>query len=383
MSVFLAIFKKELLLISRDLNALMALFAMPVAFVVIMSLALQDQINGRSTLQLHGVVSVERQTVDTVAMLSELKRNAFLLLEQEKTAKTLFHVHIKENFDAALEVGFEGVSAIDISYEPKLGLREKKLIFAAVSESFARVNVNVIAEQMGMDEGAAETELLKTGVIAETEGTDEVPTPNATQQNVPAWLVFAMFFISIPISNILISEKQQKTLIRLKIMNVSSSVWLCAKLFPYVLINMLQLVLVFAVGVWGLPLLGAQALNMDVSIPGIVLMGLGVSISALGFASLIAMMSKSSEQATMLTGTGSILLGAIGGIMVPSFVMPEFMQQLALASPMGWGLRGFLDLLVYQGGVMSILPEFSVLIGAGLIMMLLSSAIFRMRSEIE
>ncbi len=37
-----SIIKKELLLLSRDIHALAVLFLMPVAFILIMSLALQD-----------------------------------------------------------------------------------------------------------------------------------------------------------------------------------------------------------------------------------------------------------------------------------------------------------------------------------------------------
>ena len=35
--------------------------------------------------------------------------------------------------------------------------------------------------------------------------------------------------------------------------------------------------------------------------------------------------------------------GALGGVMVPKFVMPPFMRELADISPMSWGLEGFLD----------------------------------------
>jgi hypothetical protein len=37
-----AVLKKEILLTMRDIHALMVLFAMPVAFILIMSLALQE-----------------------------------------------------------------------------------------------------------------------------------------------------------------------------------------------------------------------------------------------------------------------------------------------------------------------------------------------------
>ncbi len=50
-------------------------------------------------------------------------------------------------------------------------------------------------------------------------------------------------------------------------------------------------------------------------------------------------------------------MAAIGGIMVPKFVMPAFMQRLAELSPMNWGLEALLGVLLRGGDVASILPQ--------------------------
>ena len=52
--MFLASCKKELLLVVRDLHALLVLFAMPVVFVLIMSLALQEDFSNRGGVVLEG-----------------------------------------------------------------------------------------------------------------------------------------------------------------------------------------------------------------------------------------------------------------------------------------------------------------------------------------
>ncbi|MCG7960684.1 MAG: hypothetical protein JAY69_16655, partial [Candidatus Thiodiazotropha taylori] len=43
-----AVIKKELLLVSRDIHALLVLFLLPIVFILIMSLALQDRMGGES-----------------------------------------------------------------------------------------------------------------------------------------------------------------------------------------------------------------------------------------------------------------------------------------------------------------------------------------------
>src|SRR6185436_3311056 len=65
------------------------------------------------------------------------------------------------------------------------------------------------------------------------------------------------------------------------------------------------------------------------------------SVAAIGWGLFVAVLAKTMEQATVIGGVGNILAAAIGGIMVPRFVMPPAMQSLAELSPMAWALDGF------------------------------------------
>ena len=84
---------------------------------------------------------------------------------------------------------------------------------------------------------------------------------------------------------------------------------------------------------------------------------------------------------TVLGGAGSILLGAIGGIMVPKFLMPEAMQSVSWVSPMAWGLEGFLDVLLRQGGARDVLPEATAMVAFGLAALLVAAELFRRRAD--
>ena len=55
-------------------------------------------------------------------------------------------------------------------------------------------------------------------------------------------------------------------------------------------------------------------------------------------------------------------MGAIGGIMVPKFVMPAVMQKLAALSPMAWGLEGFHSVMLRHGSFADILPSLAQLL---------------------
>jgi ABC-2 type transport system permease protein len=59
-----------------------------------------------------------------------------------------------------------------------------------------------------------------------------VRLPSSVQQNVPAWLIFAMFFVVIPVSSIFIIERQQGTLQRLRAMGLPFRLVLPASCCP-------------------------------------------------------------------------------------------------------------------------------------------------------
>ena len=52
-------------------------------------------------------------------------------------------------------------------------------------------------------------------------GKDEKAVPSTTQHNVPAWALFAMFFIVIPMSGSMIKEREEGSMIRIYTMPVS------------------------------------------------------------------------------------------------------------------------------------------------------------------
>ena len=56
-----------------------------------------------------------------------------------------------------------------------------------------------------------------------------------------------------------------------------------------------------------------------------------------------------------ISGSATATAAAIGGIMVPKFMMPAAMQTLAEFSPMAWGLQGFHTIMLRHGGFADIL----------------------------
>jgi ABC-2 type transport system permease protein len=190
--------------------------------------------------------------------------------------------------------------------------------------------------------------------------------PSSVQQNVPAWLLFAMFFIAIPLSTTWVQERQLGTYSRLRSMGVDANALLLGKLVPYLLITLLQVVLMLAIGVYLVPWLGGDQLTLGHAPLALCLMTLAAGFAAVAYALLVANLVSTSEQATIFTGVANLLMAALGGIMVPRFLMPPTMQTLSHYSPMAWGLQGFLDVFLRGGGLLTVAPHALMLFAFGI-----------------
>lgn len=72
-----------------------------------------------------------------------------------------------------------------------------------------------------------------------------------------------------------------------------------------------------------------------------------------------------------------MLMSAIGGSMIPVFIMPEFMQKIAVLSVNYWGIQGFFDIFWRKLPLIDILPKMFVLFLIGFIMTIISIKLFR------
>ena len=381
MTAFIASLGKELRLLLRDWHALLLLFLMPGAFVVIMSLALAEYFGDNQAVQFKGyLVASETASLASDEFLATLQATDFFDLQKGSLASPLklsdrsFVLQVHEDFEASLDA--PGASGLSLGFAADLGVRERELVRASVQQAFADYYTRLIAYELGYDDDYARDELLRPDFISELPG-DETASPSAVQQNVSGWLIFAMFMIAIPLSTTVIQDRSERTLMRLQTLGASLPAIYLAKLLPYGIVNLLQLALMLALGAWLLPLLGSRGLSLQVNLPALLLMGIATSFVALAVAALVATVARTVEQATVISGGLNILLAAISGIMIPTFLMPPAMQALAALSPMNWALEGFLEVLVRQGAVGDILGHVFSLLLCGLLVGTLATLLLK------
>ena len=180
--------------------------------------------------------------------------------------------------------------------------------------------------------------------------------PNAAQQNVPGYTLFGVFFIAQVLGISILREKQEGTFRRLLIAPVPRAALLIGKLLPYYLVNLIQVALMFTVGV----IVFGMTLGNDWM--ALIVITLAASAASTGLGLLVASVGRTPEQIGGLSSLLVITLAALGGVMVPSFVMPPFMQTLSKISPHAWALAGYQDVIVRGLDTMAVMPEVGALL---------------------
>lgn len=186
--------------------------------------------------------------------------------------------------------------------------------------------------------------------------------PNSVQHNVPAWTLFAIFFIIVPLSINIVKEKSQGTFVRLRTNPVSYATVLGGKTVLYLAVCLIQFVLMLLVGVYFLPAIGLPQLDISGKLPLLFVVAFFAGLAAIGLGLLLGTIAKTQEQSAPFGATFVVILAAIGGVWVPVFIMPKFMQVLSNISPMNWGLNAFYDVFLRNGSFLDILPEISLLL---------------------
>ena len=179
--------------------------------------------------------------------------------------------------------------------------------------------------------------------------------PNSVQHNVPAWIVFAMFFIVIPLSGSIIMERGEGASIRLKTLPGNYITFLAGKIVVYLAVCIIQFILMLSVGLYILPMLGLPVLQMGSSPISIIVITLSSALAAIGFGVMVGTIATTHQQASISGSVSVLILAAIGGIWVPVALMPDVMKTVSMVSPLNWGLSAFHEIFLRNGHIASII----------------------------
>ena len=180
---------------------------------------------------------------------------------------------------------------------------------------------------------------------------------NAALHNVPAWTLFAIFFIVISLSGSIIKERQDGCFFRLMTMPCPYSTYLLSKVVVYVTVCLAQFLMVLMMGKWLFPVIGLPVFGMHGTFLQCLVVVFCSSLAAIGFGLLISAFATTHQQAAIFGAVSVVILSAIGGIWVPTFLMPKFLKAMSVISPLNWGIEAFYGLILREEGLVSVLPQ--------------------------
>lgn len=387
--MFGALAKKELLALTRDVYGLAALFLMPMIFIIVMSLALKDVYSPPQTSMRYAVDVREDSPVsqawrsawrtehgEPVALPADWQR-------QLQTGDLKYVIVFDRGLSDALASGRSSAEpVVRLIAEPgidgNLFNSMRSQLIATASELRLKT---ALAQSSASRASASESSPIVSLVAAERYRSGG-QRPTSVQQSVPAWLVFGMFFVVTAIAGLFVHERTSGTLARLQSIGVPRYVLLASKAVPYLGVTALQAVLMLAVGVWVMPWLGGDALSLaGIDWVALALVIGAISAAAVSLALMLATLVRSHAQASAIGPILNVLMAAIGGIMVPVFVMPQLMQQLARLSPMNWALEALLTVLLRRDDVAATLPHVARLLAFAAVALLIAALLFKRPSK--
>ena len=401
---------KEFLLLKRDFGGLIILFVMPLVLIITITL-IQDSTFRTVTESKIPVVLIDNDKGEiSKSVIENLNKSGQFEIVSSLDGKNLTEdsakeavfkgkfqlaIIIPENLSKDLQLKVnQNVDKIisnfgigDLSEEPKkdslpqiINKKEVRLYFDPATQATFKSNVKssidkmisqietksiytTFQEQLGEgEEPIFEQESFITfKEIVPTVDNKEI-LPNSVQHNVPAWTLFAIFFIIVPLSINIVKEKGQGTQIRLLTNPVPYSIVIAGKTITYLVICMIQFYLMVLVGMYLFPYLSLPTLDLDGKFFLMSVVALFSGLAAIGFGILLGTIAKTQEQSAPFGATSVVILAAIGGVWVPVFAMPKVMQVISHISPMNWGLNAFYDVLLRKADAVEILPEIFLLL---------------------
>jgi ABC-2 type transport system permease protein len=388
----IAITLKEWKVLCLDREALALLFAIPIFFILVMSFALEGVFEAGS--KGHPIeILVVHPNGDPLAdqTVADLKRMEGLVLIEahegvpltpEKIEQLigkgiyplalLFPENYTEQISQPVKNPLDRKIDVHLISDPAMNLQllatvkgaiesviKHRVLLATLPQPFQKMFEPPPAERASLsgDQNAGDGKRSRVDLIHTfPKSYQSTRRPTATEQNVPGYTIFGVFFIVLTLASSFLQEKKDGTFQRILAAPLTKTALLIGKLLPYYLVNLVQIGLMFCIGII---LFGMTIGNL----PALVIVSLALAATANGLGLLVAALGKTEAQVNGLSVLLAITLSALGGMMVPTFIMPNLMKTLSLFTPHAWALTGYHDIIIRGLGVRDILKETFVLIG--------------------
>lgn len=418
MKRFWSLVYKDFLLLIRDKVGLLFLFVMPLILVLVMtgmqegafsdkanksiSLLIVDRdcdtIGATITRELKGEslfnVTVSDDTAMTEAQLQDLVTRGDYLLGiyipdsttlriRERATNAMADVEqamlppqMRKEIDTEEDSDTNGIQ-MSIYIDPTTERSFRQTLTSYIKQATLEVEHNITLTEISnalckmtrQEEGSinlcSDQQIDLQEIIAGNESKGS--SFNAATHNVPAWTLFAIFFIVISFSGNVIKEREDGSYSRLMTTPCPYFNYLLSKLFIYLIVCLLQALLIISMGLWLFPVLGLPEFTLAGHFVEYLFVTICAAFAAIGFGMIISAFATTHGQAATFGAISVVIFSAIGGIWVPTFLMPKFLQILSRISPLNWGIDSYYDILLRETGWHTFMPKCLLLLAFAIV----------------
>jgi ABC-2 type transport system permease protein len=193
-------------------------------------------------------------------------------------------------------------------------------------------------------------------------GSEEVggvePT-NAADYAIPGYLVMFVFFAAALSAEAIVRERQNRTLERLLASSVRREAILGGMFTGTAAKGLIQVLTLWVVGIL------VFSVDVGQSPAAVILLSILTVIMSSAFGIMLATLVKTQRSAGSIAVLASLVLAPLGGCWWPLFVLPKWMQFIAMLTPHGWATTGFNKLMLFGADFSAVVPEMLALVCFG------------------
>jgi ABC-2 type transport system permease protein len=183
--------------------------------------------------------------------------------------------------------------------------------------------------------------------------------------------VMFLLFGAVGNSGTLLEEEENQTLERLMCSELTMTGLLAGKWLLMIIVGIVQVTVMFA---WA-----QVAFGVDLAghLPGFTVMTIVTAGAAASFALALAASCRNRVQLNAVAIILILCMSALGGSMVPRYVMSETMQQFGKVTFNAWALDGYIKVFWRDLPLAALAPEVAVLLASAIILFIFSRLLAR------
>lgn len=392
--------KKDLRIFFTDKKAIFLALLLPIGLITLFALAFGGVAGGDeegsspilvlysdedNTATSNKIISI-LDSISGIELIPETKENAIDLIKNgDRIANIIiysgFEDSIKYGNTVPMEMQFDQSREMEVSVLQNIVLGNvsslkgendaAKNVESLINQLYPNVP-NLMRDSLKQNMLDAQTKENRTGdLVTMTSLVGDESSNWGLIQAVAGTAILMLLFSVSSIGQSMLEEKENGVLKKLLQSPVKPFEIMMSKMLTATIISVFQLTVMFIFS-WL-----AFGLDIFMDIPALIIMILFTAIACSSFGVLLSAIVTTKKQADSLGTIIILFMSAVGGSMIPLYIMPSFMQDAAVISVNYWSIQGYYDIFWRKTGIDSILENILVLGGITVVVLMVSGYFFR------